>query len=74
MAPLYYRGAAAAIVVYDITSERSFKCLKNWISGLSVFAPQNIVIAVAGNKCDLEEKREVSGQCWQFYPSQLQIM
>ena len=60
LAPMYYRGAAAAIVVYDITSELSFRCMKNWVKELSQFGPRNIIIAVAGNKCDLEEEREVS--------------
>ena len=60
LAPMYYRGAAAAIVVYDITSEVTFKCMKSWVKELTQYGPQNIIIAVAGNKCDLEEAREVS--------------
>ena len=34
LAPLYYRGAAAAVVVYDITSVESFQKAKHWVSEL----------------------------------------
>jgi GTPase SAR1 family protein len=30
LAPMYYRGAAAALVVYDITSYDSFTGAKTW--------------------------------------------
>eukprot|EP00118_Oscarella_pearsei_P001335 m.7189 g.7189 ORF g.7189 m.7189 type:complete len:195 (+) comp17966_c0_seq1:115-699(+) len=59
LAPMYYRGAAAAIVVYDVTKMDTFKTLKSWIKELQQLGPRDIVIAVAGNKCDLEEMREV---------------
>jgi hypothetical protein len=57
LAPMYYRGAAAAIIVYDITKTSSFNTLKNWVRELQQLGPENIVIAVCGNKADLEEKR-----------------
>ena len=34
-APMYYRGAHAAILVYDITDLKSFKDLKSWLEGVS---------------------------------------
>lgn len=33
VAPLYYRGALAAILVYDITNEDSFNDIKIWLEG-----------------------------------------
>ena len=60
MMPHYYRGAAAAIVVYDITSEESFQYMKSWVKELKQFGPEKVVLAVAGNKCDLKEQRQVS--------------
>lgn len=60
LAPMYYRGASAAIVVYDITRATSFKVLQNWVQELQSLGPENIVIAIAGNKCDLDDKREVA--------------
>jgi small GTP-binding protein len=34
LAPMYYRGAAAAIVVYDITSQASYARAKTWVREL----------------------------------------
>uniref|UniRef100_A0A669D701 RAB22A, member RAS oncogene family n=3 Tax=Pseudocrenilabrinae TaxID=318546 RepID=A0A669D701_ORENI len=59
LAPMYYRGSAAAIIVYDITKEDSFQTLKNWVKELRQHGPPNIVVAIAGNKCDLSDAREV---------------
>jgi GTPase SAR1 family protein len=55
----YYRGAQAAIVVYDITNQESFAKAKNWIKELQRQANPNIVIALSGNKADLAAKRVV---------------
>lgn len=56
LAPLYYRGAAAAIVVYDITNNDSFVGAKSWVKELkSIKEFDNIVIALVGNKTDLPE-------------------
>jgi len=62
LAPMYYRGAAAALVVYDITSFESFRGAKTWIEELQRQGSSDIVIGLAGNKCDLEEKREVQNE------------
>ncbi len=37
MAPMYYRGAQAALLVYDITSQESFEELSSWIDGKAVY-------------------------------------
>uniref|UniRef100_A0A915K336 Rab5 n=1 Tax=Romanomermis culicivorax TaxID=13658 RepID=A0A915K336_ROMCU len=57
LAPMYYRGAQAAIVVYDITNSESFGKAKNWVKELQKQASPNIVIALAGNKADQANKR-----------------
>ncbi|XP_042377990.1 ras-related protein RHN1-like [Zingiber officinale] len=59
LAPMYYRGAAAAIIVYDMTSTESFEKAKNWVQELRKQGNPNMVTALAGNKCDLEDKRKV---------------
>ncbi|XP_010904564.1 ras-related protein RHN1 isoform X3 [Elaeis guineensis] len=58
LAPMYYRGAAAAIIVYDITSTDSFERAKKWVQELQKQGNPNMVTALAGNKCDLEDKRK----------------
>jgi len=59
LAPMYYRGAAAAVVVYDITNADSFQRAKSWVKELQRQGSPNIVIALAGNKYDLASKRKV---------------
>uniref|UniRef100_A0A1X7TQH1 SOCS box domain-containing protein n=1 Tax=Amphimedon queenslandica TaxID=400682 RepID=A0A1X7TQH1_AMPQE len=69
--PMYYRNAAAAIVVYDITNEGSFTVLQDWIAELHRLGPPNIVLAIAGNKCDLEDIREIPAEQGQTYASEV---
>lgn len=59
LAPMYYRGAQAAIVVYDVTNTDTFARAKTWVKELQRQASPNIVIALAGNKADLAAKRMV---------------
>jgi len=57
LAPMYYRGAAAAILVYDITKPSSFTSLQEWVCELKNNAAKDLVLAVCGNKSDLELDR-----------------
>jgi len=70
LAPMYYRGAAAAIVVYDVTDRASFLKAKVWIEELQRQAPENIVVALAANKVDLAEERVISVEEGQTYANQ----
>lgn len=54
----YYRGANGVIVVYDITSKRSFENVNRWIKECTDRNPKMTIVLV-GNKCDLEDKRAV---------------
>ena len=58
--PMYYRGAHAAIVVYDITMRDTFERAKGWVDELQRNASQQIVIAFLGNKVDLTVNRSVT--------------
>ncbi|KAA1471568.1 ras-domain-containing protein [Dentipellis sp. KUC8613] len=53
LAPMYYRNAQAAVVVYDVTKASSLEKAKTWVKELQRQANPNIVIALAGNKVDL---------------------
>ncbi|XP_071815122.1 ras-related protein Rab-22A-like [Apostichopus japonicus] len=59
LAPMYYRNAGAAIIVYDITNQQSFELVRVWVRELQRHGPEKICIAIFGNKMDLEELREV---------------
>ncbi|KAK1923582.1 P-loop containing nucleoside triphosphate hydrolase protein [Papiliotrema laurentii] len=55
----YYRGAAGALLVYDITSRRSFVNLDKWLAECRALASPHLVVVLVGNKLDREEDREV---------------
>eukprot|EP00939_MAST-03C_sp_MAST-3C-sp1_P003862 g3862.t1 len=71
LAPMYYRGAAAAIIVYDITRKTSFDKLKDWVHELQNYGPRDIVIIIVGNKVDLEERREVLTESASMYAKRI---
>uniref|UniRef100_A0A6B2LKG2 Uncharacterized protein n=1 Tax=Arcella intermedia TaxID=1963864 RepID=A0A6B2LKG2_9EUKA len=56
----YYRGAAGALLVYDITRRETFEHLSTWLEDCLKYSNGNIVITVIGNKCDLEGNRQVT--------------
>ncbi|KAK0506197.1 P-loop containing nucleoside triphosphate hydrolase protein [Armillaria luteobubalina] len=55
----YYRGAAGAILVYDITNRDSFINLSRWLADARALASPHLVTVLVGNKSDREEDREV---------------
>ena len=59
IAPLYYRGANGAIVVYDITSLHSFERAKRWVNELKKSSCRDMVMVLSGNKADLACERQV---------------
>mmetsp|Transcript_9560 Transcript_9560/g.10895 ORF Transcript_9560/g.10895 Transcript_9560/m.10895 type:complete len:225 (-) Transcript_9560:280-954(-) len=59
LAPMYYRGAAAAVVVFDITNKESYTGAQSWVKELQKRGDPNVVIALAGNKADCESERTV---------------
>lgn len=52
---MYYRNAQAALVVYDLTKPTSLVKAKHWVAELQRQASPGIVIALVGNKLDLDE-------------------
>lgn len=58
----FYRSSMGVVVVYDVTWERSFENIPNWMKNLEEHASENIVKFLVGNKCDLEENRKVTYQ------------
>jgi Ras-related protein Rab-8A len=56
----YYRGAMGIMLVYDITQEKSFENIKNWIRNIEENASTDVEKMLLGNKCELNEKRQVT--------------
>ena len=52
--PMYFRGAACVILVFDVTNIDSFKGMNAWLNIALENAPENVPVVVLGNKCDLE--------------------
>ncbi|XP_061477652.1 ras-related protein Rab-2A-like [Rhineura floridana] len=53
------RGAAGALLVYDITRRDTFNHLTTWLEDARQHSNSNMVIMLIGNKSDLESRREV---------------
>ncbi|EER06929.1 Rab5, putative [Perkinsus marinus ATCC 50983] len=56
LAPMYYRNASCAIVVYDQTSMASFVRAQDWVKQLSMVNNPDIVVALAANKMDVADR------------------
>ncbi|KFD55827.1 hypothetical protein M514_03266 [Trichuris suis] len=63
----YYRGAAGALMVYDITRRTTYNHLSSWLTDArSLTNPNTVssldkqVIFLIGNKSDLEKERDVT--------------
>jgi len=59
LGPIYYRESHSAILVYDITNQDSFVKVKNWVKELKRILGDKVVLAIVGNKTDLEKDRNV---------------
>ena len=58
---VYYLGAQAAFIVFDLTNKNSLESIKEWCKELEDFiGGRDIPIIIIGNKKDLKEQREVS--------------
>ncbi|MCJ1418576.1 hypothetical protein MMC32_004924 [Xylographa parallela] len=57
----YYRGAAGAILVYDITSHASFTALPTFLNDARALASPNLTVLIAGNKLDVSTESPSTG-------------
>ncbi|NXR20559.1 RAB13 protein, partial [Cinclus mexicanus] len=55
----YYRGAVGIVLVYDITDEKSFENIQNWMKSIKENASAGVERLLLGNKCDMEGRRKV---------------
>lgn len=53
----YYRGAMGIMLVYDVTDERSFNNIRNWIKNVEQNASEGVNMILIGNKTDMADKR-----------------
>ena len=63
LARIYYKKAKAAVLVYDITSKKSFEEIKNYWSGqVKEVCEKDTILALVANKYDLYEEKQVSNE------------
>ncbi|KAG7240734.1 hypothetical protein INR49_026623 [Caranx melampygus] len=55
----YYRSAHGAMIAYDITRRPTFDSVNHWMKEVEQFGAANVVLVLIGNKCDLENERQV---------------
>lgn len=58
LAPIYYRDADGALLVYDVTDVESFRRVAKWVEELGVMGTQ-CALGIVGNKMDLRSQVRV---------------
>ena len=66
----YFNGAFSCIIVYDTTRRVTFEDLDRWISDFRSVVGEKAIIAIIGNKIDLEDLRNVTNQEGRNYAGQ----
>merc|ERR1712159_316209 len=58
--PNFLRGAVAGIICYDITSRATFENALSWLDDLRKARGDEAIVALVGNKVDMDSARQVS--------------
>jgi small GTP-binding protein len=75
LAPMYYRNARAAILVFDLTNHDTFRGLAQWIRDLGPCDPNaRARLFVVGNKCDLAGERVIDAAAAQRFADENQAV
>jgi len=56
----YYRGAMGILLIYDVTNQKSWSNVRNWVRNIGDNTPQTVNKILIGNKCDITGQRQVS--------------
>ena len=56
----YFRGTCGCAIVYSISDKHSFENIGNWLANIKNSCLPNASLILVGNKCDLEDKRQVT--------------
>ncbi|XP_051117938.1 uncharacterized protein LOC127242440 isoform X2 [Andrographis paniculata] len=70
----YYRGAAGAFLVYDISRRETFNQLTSWLEDARHHANPNLTIMLIGNKSDLAHQRAVSRDEGEYFARKHELM
>ena len=72
LAKMFFKDAAVALLVYDVTSKKSFDELENyWMNLVKENGPKQVIMYIVGNKYDMSEKEAVNeGEARKYAESQ----
>ncbi|CAK9827129.1 Ras-related protein RabJ [Anthophora retusa] len=71
MAPMYYRNANAAMLVFDLTRYNTFAAMKGWVAELRRKVEETMVLVLVGNKSDLRKERQVDAEEGRVYATKI---
>ncbi|XP_060856793.1 ras and EF-hand domain-containing protein homolog [Metopolophium dirhodum] len=57
----YFRRADGVVLLYDVTNERSFINIRQWVLSITEVADKQLPICICGNKLDLRREAELQG-------------
>jgi small GTP-binding protein len=69
----YYKGSHGCFIVYDISNEQSFENVEKWFEQVQKEGSKDVSIILVGNKCDLENERQVPKEKGEEKAKQLNI-
>ena len=55
----YYKGSHGIILIYYVTSLKTFENVKSWVSQIHEEISDKVVIYLVGNKIDMDDERKV---------------
>ena len=56
----YYKGAHGIILIYDVTSRKTYENIRNWVTQIKEEVSEKVTIILVGNKIDDEKNRKVT--------------
>ena len=56
----YYKGSHGIILIYDVTSLKTFENVKSWVSQIHEEISDKVVIYLVANKIDMDDLRKVT--------------
>ena len=64
---IFIKGSKVIILVYDITSDKSFRELKYWVETIKELLREEVIYAIVGNKVDLYLEQRISKEDGEKY-------
>ena len=69
----YYQGINGIILVYDITNEKTYENLDNWLAQIVNYGIEDVSVILVGNKIDLKYRRVISSEIALAYADSRQL-